>query len=196
MASDEAGNTTCANIVPIGGLQLRAHLRKTLIEKKRNGKVTFCEFFSHLIIVLILSWGFSLSKVVYVDETDYSMVQISVPPPFIDPVGEPEVRPLEVVKYIEATMRGPLLTPDLETWLQIGVATQEAIAGAGIDIESYFGGTSYYQRFANIINSGHLHLAPAGEMTDSLIKHMKANAPSLVTYASCEEGEQGSSVSP
>ena len=167
-------------------LQFRAHLRKTLIEKKRNGKVTFCEFFSHLIIVLILAWGFSLSKVVHVDETDYSTVHFSVPPPFIKPVGKPEVQPLELVRYIESTLRGPILAPNLENWLQLGIATQEAISGAGIDIESVFGGTSYYQKLANIIHSGHLHFAPSGEMANSLIEHMKANAPSLTVYASCK----------
>jgi ATP-binding cassette subfamily A (ABC1) protein 3 len=171
--------------------QVQAHLRKNLIEKKRNGCVTFCECFSHLFIMLLLAWGFSLSIISKIGDKDYSTIDLSVPPPFFTRTSssndsaslqqqqEPQIDFLELVKTVDDAIRGPIRVPTLETFLDLGVQTRTAL-GAGSSFPfQLFASTSYGQKLRNVIYKGSLHFAPAGAATDSLITHMKANAPTI-----------------
>ena len=61
---------------------MTAHLKKNFIEKRRNIRVTLCEFLSHLLIVIVLTLGYGLSKVSLMPETEYATIDVQVPPSF------------------------------------------------------------------------------------------------------------------
>ena len=64
----------------IGTLQLQSCLQRIYIEKKRNIRITCCECFSHLILIVILVLGYQQSIILYYDSYIYSEIKITIPP--------------------------------------------------------------------------------------------------------------------
>ena len=63
----------------VGMLQLQASLSRTFREKQRAAKVTCCEFFSHLIILLLLIYGHSLADISFKPAEHYTTIRLAVP---------------------------------------------------------------------------------------------------------------------
>ena len=58
-------------------------VKKNALEKRRNIRVTCCECFSHLALILLLAAGFQLSSMVKTVSQNYVKLDIFIPPTFI-----------------------------------------------------------------------------------------------------------------
>ena len=63
--------------------QFVATVQKNLIEKRRNIRITACECFSHLAMLVILLLGVSLSRIVYYIPENYVKFDVLIPPNII-----------------------------------------------------------------------------------------------------------------
>lgn len=63
--------------------QLRSFSKVLYLQKRRNIRVCLCETFSHLFLFLLLSMGFSLSKILYIPREKYDTIRVSIPPTFL-----------------------------------------------------------------------------------------------------------------
>jgi len=59
--------------------QLIAISIKNIIVKKRNITATCCESFSHFILIILLIFGYNLSKVVYHSDMSYYTLKVNLP---------------------------------------------------------------------------------------------------------------------
>ena len=75
----DESNSGPPNLKSNGLLQLSGCLSKIAIEKRRNLRITFCECFSHLFLIIILVQGYGLSKILNYDAFIYSQFVLSIP---------------------------------------------------------------------------------------------------------------------
>eukprot|EP00601_Ochromonadales_sp_CCMP2298_P001426 CAMPEP_0173193416 /NCGR_PEP_ID=MMETSP1141-20130122/13943_1 /TAXON_ID=483371 /ORGANISM="non described non described, Strain CCMP2298" /LENGTH=512 /DNA_ID=CAMNT_0014117743 /DNA_START=89 /DNA_END=1624 /DNA_ORIENTATION=+ len=144
-----------------GLLQLKGCLNRVYIEKRRNARVTCCEFCSHLILVLILVAGYSLSQVETYAAKIYTEVYLAIPP-FQDGAL---TAGLDILS-------GPLIVPTLDQFIAANefLSANEATSGIGGLLTQ----TSFGRTFTNLLYKGGLHFAPRGEQVDSLISYMNS----------------------
>lgn len=62
-----------------GLVQLGGCLHRIALEKRRNIRITFCECFSHLLLLIILVQGYGLSKILHYDSFTYSRFILGIP---------------------------------------------------------------------------------------------------------------------
>ena len=63
--------------------QFVATVHKNFLEKRRNIRITACECFSHLAMLVILLLGVSLSRIVYYEPENYVKFDLMIPPNII-----------------------------------------------------------------------------------------------------------------
>lgn len=142
----------------LGAQQVGAILKRNVIEKKRNTRVTCCECCSHLFIILLLMYGYALSEVLFFDAETYSSIDITIPPSISDTLD---------------ILDGPLPVPSFDAF--VGVSRLVNASGSGADdILGLLSETSIGRRFGNLVNPGSLHFAPAGAEATSLIKYLNS----------------------
>ena len=167
-------------------LQVKAHLSKNWIEKKRNPTVTCCECFSHLVIVCLLLLGYSLSEVFQRKAQDFSTLDISVPPPFIQQQNggyageEITVDPYGAFKFIQNSLKAPIQTPSLDLYLQLANSIQSSFEESSLT--RVLSSTAFGRRLDNLLYKGELHFAPRGVLTDSLLKYWNTSVPSIKDF--------------
>jgi len=160
-----------------GMQQFRAHFSKNHLEKRRNFRVTFCEFGSHLIVVMLLVLGYSLSTVLHVDEATYSTIQIDVPPKFFN--GDPPTLKVNALaSYLDGILTQPFPLQSLESYVSLGNTVRGGVAGDTSFI-SLARQTQLGRRLNNIITRRVIMLAPRGPLVDSLFAFMNNTVPSL-----------------
>lgn len=88
--------------------QVSGTLERIFIEKKRNGRGTFCEYFSHFILILLLVFGYNLSTIFDFPEANYAQVKLTIP-----------INNLTTTDLMDL-FHGPLIVPDLDTYINFG----------------------------------------------------------------------------
>lgn len=146
--------------------QLKAICTIRYLEKRRNLSTTCCEYFSHLIIIMLLILGFLLSDIVTFPDSNYAQVNVEVPPT------------IGTVNSINQILRGPLLTPTLNTYL----SANDILSQFAIDddvVSNLLAETAVGQQFGNLLIKGRIHLAPAGPYVDSFLSYLNRTTPAL-----------------
>lgn len=170
-----------------GCQQLVTIIHKNYIEKKRNIRNTCCEYFSHLIILLLLVFGYGLSEITHYDAKLYSSINITIPP---DWISNDRVQLGGIYSTFTDYLSGPLPIPTFDMF----VLTSRAISNAvGEDkITSLITSSSFGQTYGNLLTLGSLHFAPDSPEVDSLIKYLNdttATFQSLVVRKHKSEGK-------
>jgi hypothetical protein len=151
----------------LGIQQISAVLKRNVIEKKRNTRVTCCECCSHLFIMLLLIYGYALSEVLFFDAETYSTIDITIPP----------FKSLDDIESINSALDildGPLPIPSFDAF--VGVSRlMNATGSASEDVLELLGQTSLGRRFGSLLQPGALHFAPAGPEATSLVQHLHSS---------------------
>ena len=145
--------------------QLSGTLERTWLEKRRNVRITFCEFFSHFIIFLLLQYGYRLSKMFYFDAGVYSTFEFPVPP--IPPFQNP-------LTLLYSTLDGPIRAPPFDAYIIAGRYIQDQIATQGRSSTFWLLRTTQGRTYANLLLKGALHFAPNGPEVHSLINYLNS----------------------
>ena len=145
--------------------QLAATCRVRYLEKRRNVPVTLCEYLSHLIIIMLLILGYSLSIVEDYPATVYSQVDVQLPPK-------------DILNTLNDFLQGPLVVPTLETYLSVNDALSTFTVNDEL-ITTILEDTSIGQLYGNLFIKGDLHFAPAGPLVDNLIHYLNQTTPAL-----------------
>lgn len=154
-------------------LQLYGCLNRVVIEKRRNARVTCCECCSHLIIVLILVFGYSLSIVEYFKADKYSDIEVRIPPI----VGDDTQDALYLYNNITS---GPLIVPTLDQYIALNDFLSNNIDQLG-PYGNILSQTALGRTYTNLLYKGGLHFAPEGAEVSSLIEFMNTSYPRFST---------------
>ena len=182
-------------------LQFTSTLRKNAIEKRRCVVVTFCEHFSHLIILLALVLGFRLSTIVNFQPESYVKLNVLIPPPFLQ-VSRPtdlksaadiNITPRDVspksnspkrfqinmralLAGVKDQLKGPIPIPSFDTYVGAAKFVSNSIkqeAGPDADL---FEQTSLGMALSNLYDLGDLHFSPyPSRAVDSLIDYLNSS---------------------
>ena len=142
-------------------LQLRAVTSKNFIEKRRNIRVTLCEFFSHFILFLVLLMGFGLSKVLYEPAGQYDVIKVILPP--------------QSFAQLRHLISGPVTAPTYSQYIALGTQIRSQISRSNLKLE-YILRTPLGDQFSNLLLGGTLHLAPEGIVTSAFIEYLNSTA--------------------
>jgi hypothetical protein len=159
-------------------LQLKACMKKSFIEKKRSIRITCCEFFSHLLIIIVLVLAFNLSKILKFDQTSYNEVKVSIPP---DGLQRSNFKDGIVIDYQELlitvtnAIKGPLKIPPFDVY----VLASKYLSDAASKYASLATTTTAGRSYSNLLYFGDLHFAPKGHLVNSLIKYMNETHPTF-----------------
>lgn len=153
-----------------GAAQLTTILKKNYIEKKRNLRNSCCEYCSHLIILLLLVFGYGLSEITHYDAEMYASVNITIPPPWINTNGNSNIQLSGLFNSLGDLLAGPLPIPSFDMFVFTSLAISSAV---GDDrITSLATSSSFGQTYGNLLTLGTLHFAPEGPEVDSLIQYL------------------------
>lgn len=118
-----------------------AVLKRNVIEKKRNTRVTCCECCSHLFIILLLIYGYALSEVLLFDAETYSTISITIPP----------FRSSDDINSINSALDvldGPLPIPSFDAFVGVN---QLFNSSGNEDILDLLDQTNIGRRFGNML---------------------------------------------
>lgn len=110
-----------------GIVQLKGCLQRIYIEKRRNLRITCCEFFSHLILIIILVLGYYQTSVINHNARIYNEIMISVPPvPGLNDLNDSVqvihalTNGTQLLNLYNQVIEGPLFIPTLQQFLYVG----------------------------------------------------------------------------
>ena len=181
--------------------QFASTLKKNAIEKKRSVVVTFCEHFSHLLILVALVLGFRLSTIVNFQPESYVKLNVLIPPTFLqvsqstDQKGvagnnfalqdvSPEVSSSNSSKRFQIDMKallagvkdqlkGPIPIPSFDTYIAAAKFITNAAKQQTASDVRLFGETSLGMALSNLYDLGDLHFSPyPSHAVDSLIEYL------------------------
>jgi ABC-type multidrug transport system fused ATPase/permease subunit len=153
--------------------QYEAHLRRIALVKSRRPISTFCEFFSHFIILFAIFLGFSMSRIVSNPSTLHSEVNIDFPPAFLQ---QDSSRSAKLSSYNQL-MSGPLFIPNLDEYHSIG----QFIKGKMSEQRDFIRHTNVGIAFANLINGRKIYFAPANDYVYDFISFLNDSYSSFYT---------------
>lgn len=156
--------------------QLTATCHVRYLEKKRSPSVTCCEYFSHMIIVLLLLMGYGLSIVENYPGKIYSQVDIMIPPAYVE---DQSVDSMNIATTLNNVLEGPLTAPDLNTYLSVTNTLSEIAGGVGGLVNTVLRDTAVGQLYGNLFIKGSLHLAPAGPLVNSFLAYLNETTPNV-----------------
>jgi hypothetical protein len=167
--------------------QVKSYVKVLHIQKKRNIRVSICEYCSHFLIFILLILGYSLSTIEYLPSKDYSELKISFPPSFIKlPTTESiinddnnntnstiidddyadiialnssiGINANQAINFIDDILTGPILPPTFDQFIGLG----NLIQSSGDLSEQFdsFSSSSFVQQYGNLIRTGEIHFAP------------------------------------
>jgi hypothetical protein len=157
--------------------QLASTVEKNFIEKKRNIRVTVCEYCSHLVIVMILFLGYGASVLVKYPAAQYDSLNVQIPPSFLKISANSSstnelINFKRLVNSIQGTLNGPLQAPSFDTFVGLSQYATKNL-NTNSDIVNTILSTSFGQKFGNILDFGALHFAPYPSVqVKSLIDHL------------------------
>ena len=135
----------------LGSLQVKSLLLKNFTEKRRNIRVTACECFSHLLIVVILVLGFGLSKIRNYSARDYSILDLQVPPGFLKGTNPPALYAPGVLGFINQILTQPVPVPTLDQYISLQKVLTSLTAGLSA---SELSQSSSYTALGNLLKQG------------------------------------------
>jgi len=104
-----------------GLLQLSGCLTKIGLEKRRNIRITCCECFSHLFLILILVSGYGLSKILHYDSYIYSKFLFAIPSTLQGNTGSSSSASTSgdsgILSTYHSLLDGPLLVPNFDQYI-------------------------------------------------------------------------------
>eukprot|EP00605_Chrysophyceae_sp_TOSAG23-4_P001319 GSChrysophyteH1.ASY1.ANO1.1434.1 assembled CDS len=160
-----------------GWKQFRAHFGKNLLEKRRNTRTTICELTCHLVIVLIMLFGYGRTTTRDIPTTDYSVWNTTIPPSFVDSKTN-QVDLLSAADYIDTLLTEPLPIPTFNTFLDAGNQLR-ATGIAGGTTSELLSLTGLGRRLDNLQYEGSICFAPRGPLVDSLLSYLNRTVPAL-----------------
>ena len=160
--------------------QLACTLEKNFIEKRRNTCSTTCEFCSHLFLITLLVAGYGLSKTLKFPVSQYDVVEIIVPPPFINKavkLSDTNIQSAFTISQLQPTLQtflnGPLVVPAFDVYATVATFLTNTIGSSTSDLVT---SVATGRRFGNLLNFGALHFAPyPSAAVDSYIQYMLNN---------------------
>lgn len=155
-------------------LQLHGCLSRIVIEKRRNARVTCCECCSHLIIVLILVAGYTLSVVEHFTAEMYSDIQVRLPPVADGGSGE------EALYLYNNITSGPLIVPTFDQYIALNEFLSNNVDSLG-EYGDIISQTALGRTYTNLLYKGGLHFAPESTEVFSLIEFMNTTYPRFAT---------------
>ncbi len=144
--------------------QYEAHLCRIALMKRRRPISTFCELFSHLVILFAIFLGFSMSRIVSNPRSLHSDVNVHFPPAFL---RDDSSRNEKLASYYEI-MSGPLIIPNLDQYHAIG----QFIKGRMSNQRDFIRHTDVGIAFANLISGRKLYFAPANSYVHDFISYL------------------------
>ena len=172
-----------------GLLQFTAAVTKNRLQKQRNLRTTCCEIWSPLVLIWLLALGYGLSDILYFPARNYAQVNLDLPGKLTRPAGDLEaqgegaafnVGDLYVIQSVlNDVMSGPVPVPNFDSYVATSQLLQQYIDE---DLYNELLGQSGYGRvFGTLFTLGHLHFAPAGRHTESLIHHLNTTTLTFQT---------------
>lgn len=132
--------------------QLRACIERILLEKRRQPFSFFCELFSHVILLLVLVFGFTLSSKSHLPRALYSQLNIQIPLKSM----LPNAKPSDFYHDFQTTMESPLVIPDFDEYIAIGKYAKSKLAADWPQISN----TNYGPSLYNLMFPGKLFFVP------------------------------------
>ena len=155
--------------------ELASILEKNFIEKRRSIIVTFCESFSHLILIILLLLGFNISKIIRHDDTKYSTVNLKLPDEIYavyealgyksDTLSSSSSSMSDILRLLD----GPLVIPTFDEFILVSEYVQKYNS---VTESVYVSQSTVGYSYANIYTRCALHFAPNNELTSELIKYL------------------------
>jgi uncharacterized membrane protein len=142
--------------------QIGAVVEKNFIEKRRTTRVTCCELFSHVIIIILLVFGHQLATIEPFDSTEYYKISLSIPPS---------------AENISSLINGPLPTLTLGEFVALGTSLGTLASQA----EGIGSTLSAFAEYDNLLYLGTMHFAPNTSATLDLMNYINS------TYASIQQ---------
>lgn len=187
--------------------QFASTVKKNVIEKRRNIRVTICECFSHLVMFVILLLGFGLSKIVFFQPENFVKLNVLVPPnifrytppgnPTRNPTPSPTSTSNETASFrppfvsasnayagFKKQLKGPMLIPSFDEYVALSkfIASAAATQPGLIRLASQ---TSQGMRYGNLLHVGELHFCPyPSAAVDSLVSFLNRTTKSFKTLKS------------
>jgi hypothetical protein len=184
--------------------QFASTVKKNVIEKRRNIRVTICECFSHLVMFVILLLGFGLSKIVFYQPENFVKLNVLVPPnvfrytPAGSPTRTPTSRPTsnsnETAAFqppfvsVSATyagfkkqLKGPMPIPSFDDYMALSkfIASAAASQPGLVRLASK---TAEGMRYGNLLHVGELHFCPyPSAAVDSLVSYLNRTTKTFRT---------------
>ncbi|RYH07882.1 hypothetical protein EON65_41360, partial [archaeon] len=139
--------------------QCLARLEVMWIMKKRNPGTTFCEVFSHLILLSLLVAGYFLAKISRRSASTYSQFSASIPLSSQNQSSSGAI--------IDA-LKGPLIVPDLDQYIRLG----DYLAPRFADSKSALRQTAIGSSIISLITHKPLYFAPSNPQVLDLVRHL------------------------
>jgi hypothetical protein len=187
--------------------QLASTLKKNAIEKRRNIRVTCCECFSHLVLLVLLLLGFGLSKIIFISPQNYVKLDIYIPPDFVR-LTAADTMPI-ISRRLQSTskklgirlgiflsdlqkqLQGPLPIPSFDQFIYSGRFLTSVAKETSL--KRIVERTTFGKRFSNLLEIGDLHFAPyPSKEVDSLMAHLNRTTTtfkSMVSFTHASEDD-------
>jgi ATP-binding cassette subfamily A (ABC1) protein 3 len=146
--------------------QFSANFYRILAEKRRQPIYSFCELFSHLFIVIIITMAFWNADIRIFPPKKYDTIQLSIPPSFLK--TDSSIK--DVIQTYEQVMSGPLFIPDFDQYLLIGDGLRPYVKKYHHEFSLSSGGKA----LSILVDPGPLLLAPAGPLVDDFLNFMNS----------------------
>lgn len=179
--------------------QLSATLEKNFIEKRRNPCTTFFEYFSHLLICLLLVAGYGLSTVKYSASTQYDVIRIVIPPQFINP--NIKLNADNFQKAIDTTfliptaqfyLSQPLFVPSFDQYVTVARFLTRSLSSSFSELITRANAGKAY---GNLLKFGGIHFAPyPSPYVDSYISYMLNTTTTFRTVPYYVHASEGAAV--
>lgn len=169
--------------------QLTTLISKNYIEKKRNIRNCCCEYFSHLIILLLLVFGYNLSEITYYEAETYSSLNFTIPP---DWFADNTINFSPFISTLEDIFSGPIIVPNFDSFV---LASRTLSNALGEDrITELATSSSTGQTYGNLLKLGTLHFAPDSDEVDNLIKYLNDTTTTFNTLIIHKHKNEGNAI--
>jgi uncharacterized membrane protein len=142
--------------------QIGAVVEKNFIEKRRTTRVTCCELFSHVIILVLLVFGHQLATIEPFDAKEYYKISLSIPPS---------------AENISSLLNGPLPTLTLGEFVALG----QSLGTLASQAEETSSVLRAFSQYDNLLYLGTIHFAPKTSATLDLMEYINS------TYATVQQ---------
>lgn len=139
------------SIISNGLLQTTSCLYRIALEKRRNVRITCCEFSSHLFLILILVTGYSLSKILHYDPALHSKFFLSIPGDTAATTSSTSSSSTSsgsnIVSNYQSLVDGPLIVPTFDEFIFVSRYLSRNVRGNAVSLLTQ---TTFGRSFTNL----------------------------------------------